>query len=36
MTLAIGIITTLFTAMFFTRLIYDAYLSRRHVERLSI
>lgn len=35
-TLAIGIITTLFTAMYLTRLIYDAYLSRRHVERLSV
>jgi preprotein translocase subunit SecD len=35
-TLSIGIVTTLFTAMFTTRLIYDAYMSRRHVERLSI
>jgi len=35
-TLSIGIVTTLFTAMFITRLIYDAYMSRRHVERLSI
>jgi preprotein translocase subunit SecD len=35
-TLSIGIVTTLFTAMFITRLIYDAYMSRRHIERLSI
>ena len=35
-TLSVGIVTTLFTAMFITRLIYDAYMSRRHVERLSI
>ncbi len=35
-TLSIGIVTTLFTAMFTTRLIYDAFMSRRHVERLSI
>jgi preprotein translocase subunit SecD len=35
-TLSVGIVTTLFTAMFTTRLIYDAYMSRRHVERLSI
>ena len=28
--------TTLFTAMFTTRLIYDAFMSRRHVERLRI
>ena len=35
-TLSVGIVTTLFTAMFITRLIYDAYMARRHVERLSI
>ena len=35
-TLSVGIVTTLFTAMFTTRLIYDAYMARRHVERLSI
>lgn len=35
-TLSIGILTTLFTAMFTTRLIYDAYMARRHVERLSV
>jgi preprotein translocase subunit SecD len=35
-TLSVGIVTTLFTAMFITRLIYDAYMARHHVERLSI
>ncbi len=35
-TLSIGIATTLFTALFITRLIYDYFLQRRHIERLSV
>ncbi|TLM68423.1 MAG: protein translocase subunit SecD [Deltaproteobacteria bacterium] len=35
-TLSVGIATTLFTALFVTRLIYDFFMQRRHVERLSV
>jgi preprotein translocase subunit SecD len=35
-TLSIGLIANMFTAVFFTRMIYDFWLSRRKVERLSI
>ena len=35
-TLSIGIATTLFTALFVTRLIYDFFLDRRPIKRLSI
>ena len=35
-TLSIGIVSTLFTAVIISRLIYDDYLSRRQVDRLSI
>jgi SecD/SecF fusion protein len=35
-TLIIGLVANLFTAVLFTRMIYDYWLSRRKVERLSI
>lgn len=35
-TLSAGIITTLFTALYVTRLIYDFFLDRRQIKRLSI
>ncbi len=35
-TLMIGILTTLFTAVIFTRLVYDFFLTRKRIERLSL
>jgi preprotein translocase subunit SecD len=35
-TLSVGIVASLFTAMFVSRLIFDYFLDRRPVKRLSI
>jgi preprotein translocase subunit SecD len=35
-TLSVGILTTLFTAVFVTRLIYDYFMARRPIKRLSV
>jgi preprotein translocase subunit SecD len=35
-TLSLGIATTLFTALFVTRVIYDLFMEGRHIERLSV
>ena len=35
-TLCIGIVTTVFTAVFFTRIVYDFMLSRRRMDHISI
>jgi preprotein translocase subunit SecD len=35
-TLSVGIVSSLFTAIFVSRLIFDLFLGNRHVKRLSI
>jgi preprotein translocase subunit SecD len=35
-TLSVGILTTLFTAVFTTRLVYDYFMARRPIKRLSV
>jgi preprotein translocase subunit SecD len=35
-TLSLGVIASMFTALFFTRVVFDAYLSGRKVKQISI
>ena len=35
-TLSVGIVSSLFTAIFVSRLIFDLFLGNRHIKRMSI